>query len=400
LRPALKGGILDRQGEAFMSDEPIEKKGGLGENLFSTLIDLLPDYFYVHDLDMRLVYVNKAIADYFGLPKDQIVGKKFEDLEPDSAYVRHFYEVGRQIIASAEPRITDTVPYPEPDGNYSYYRRYDIPFRHPVNGEPMVMGLAQDMTDRVERQRQGERIAAMHREMEIAQEIQRSLRPKGIRADWIELSGFGVPAAYAGGDFYDWLRTTDGSVVLALGDVAGHGVGPALVAAECRAYWRGLAQTLPLRDAVLRLNELLLEDLSGDRFVTLAAVKMAADGAIEVFSAGHGPVVLRRAGGEVELIDSHTIPLGFTSDPPGDEMTVRRFRPGDTLLMFSDGVTDTRNPDGQLWNTDGLLGSLDRHRAIGGSDLLRAIDEENLGFAGGVPPEDDRTVVVATFRGE
>ena len=94
----------------------------------------------------------------------------------------------------------------------------------------------------------------MHRELQIAQEIQRSLLPKELRTEWIDLSGFSVPTAYAGGDFYDWLRTPDGAVVLALGDVSGHGVGPALIGAECRAYWRGLAQSLALRDAVLRLN--------------------------------------------------------------------------------------------------------------------------------------------------
>ena len=258
-------------------------------------------------------------------------------------------------MATGEPRVSDTAPYPEPDGTLSYYRRYDIPFRHPVTGELMLMGLAQDMTDRVERERQERRIAAMHREMQIAQEIQRSLLPKELRTDWIDLSGFSVPAAYAGGDFYDWLRTPDGSVVLALGDVSGHGVGPALIAAECRAYWRGLAQSLTLRDAVVRLNELILDDLSGDRFVTLVAAKLSSDGTLEVFSAGHGPLVLRRTDGAVELLDPHTFPLGVTSELPGEEVTVRRLAPGDTLLTFSDGVTETRNPEGQLWNTDGLL---------------------------------------------
>jgi serine phosphatase RsbU (regulator of sigma subunit) len=68
--------------------------------------------------------------------------------------------------------------------------------------------------------------------------------------------------------------------------------------------------------------------------------------------------------------------------------------------MFSDGVTETQNPQGQLWSTGGLLQGLDRHRGVRGSDLLRAIDRENLAFAGGEPPGDDRTVVVATLRGE
>jgi PAS domain S-box-containing protein len=383
-----------------MKDEAAGKGRSHGERLFAMLLDLLPDYFYVIDSDMRVAYVNKPVADYFGLPKDEIVGKKFADLERDKEFARRFVELGRQIMATDAPRVTDVEPYTEPDGTLSYYRRYDIPFRHPATGELMLMGLAQDMTDRVERENQERRIAAMQREMQIAQQIQRSLLPRELRTDWVDVSGFSVPAAYAGGDFYDWLRTPDGSVVLTLGDVSGHGVGPAMVAAECRAYWRGLAPSLALRDAVLRLNELILDDLSGDRFVTLAAAKLSSDGTLEIFSAAHGPLVLRRAGGAVELLEPHTFPLGVTPEPPGEEVTVRRLAPGDTLLTFSDGVTETRNPGGQQWNTDGLLEGLARHRGVSGSDLLRAIDHENLEFAGGEPPGDDRTLVVATFRGK
>jgi PAS domain S-box-containing protein len=374
-------------------------KGKLGESLFAMLVDMLPDYFYVSDSEMRVVYVNKPAADYFGLPKEELVGKRFEDLGSDKEYGHRFIEMGRQIMASGAPRVSDMDPFTEPDGTLSYYRRYDVPFRHPVTGELMLMGLAQDITDRVEREKQERRMAAMGREMQIAQDIQRSLFPKELQADWIDLSGFSVPAAYAGGDFYDWLRTLDGSVALGLGDVSGHGVGPALVAAECRAYWRGMAQSMPVRDAVVRLNELILNDLSGERFVTLAAAKLSPDGVLEVYSAAHGPLVICRAGGEVELLDSHTFPLGVTPELPGEEATVRQLAPGDTLLMFSDGVTETRNREGQQWRTRGLIEGLARHRGILGNDLLRAIDDENLAFANGEPPGDDRSVVVATFRG-
>jgi PAS domain S-box-containing protein len=384
-----------------MSNEEFGKAGELGEGLLSILIDLLPDYFYVSDSDMRVVYVNKTAADYFGLPKNEIVGKKYSDIAPDKEFARRFIDVGRQIMATGGPRVSDFGPYTEPDGTLTYYRRYDIPFRHPVTGELMLMGLAQDMTDRVVRESQERRIAEIHREMEIAQEIQRSLLPKALRTDWIDLSGFSVPAAYAGGDFYDWLRVLDGSVVLALGDVSGNGVGPALVAAQCQAYWRVLATTSTVRDAVMRLNELILDDPLGDRFVTLAAAKLSVDGTLEIFSAAHGPQILLRSDRTVELLDSHTLPLGVTSELlPTQEVTIRQLAPGDTLLMFSDGVTDVRNPEGQPWNTKGLLKSLDRHHGICGSELLTAIDRDNLGFAAGQPPDDDRTVVVVTFRGK
>src|SRR5882762_2559496 len=95
-----------------MSDEVIGKAVGLGEGLISTLIDLLPDYFYVVDSDVRVVYVNKTAADYFGLPKDQIVGQEFKDIEPDEETTHRFVELGRQIMATGEPRVSDTAPYP------------------------------------------------------------------------------------------------------------------------------------------------------------------------------------------------------------------------------------------------------------------------------------------------
>ena len=144
-----------------MNDEAIGKADGLGEGLFSMLFDLLPDYFYIYDSDMRVVYVNTTAADYFRLPKDEIVGKTYKDIEPNKEFAHRFNELGRQIMATGEPRVSDTDPYPEPDGTLSYYRRYDIPFRHPVTGELMLLGLAQDMTDRVERERQERRLAAM-----------------------------------------------------------------------------------------------------------------------------------------------------------------------------------------------------------------------------------------------
>jgi serine phosphatase RsbU (regulator of sigma subunit) len=150
----------------------------------------------------------------------------------------------------------------------------------------------------------------------------------------------------------------------------------------------------------MRLNELIVDDPLGDRFVTLAAAKLSLDGTLEVFSAAHGPLILLRSDRAVELLDSHTLPLGIAAELlPSQEATVRQLAPGESLLMFSDGVTDIRNPDGQRWNTKGLLKSLDRHHGICGSELLTAIDRDNLAFAAGQPPDDDRTVVVVTFRG-
>src|SRR5437763_4978499 len=76
-RSGIQGWVAS--GDSPMNDEAIGKADGLGEGLFPMLIDLLPDYFYIYDSDMRVVYVNQTAADYFGLAKDEIVGKKYAD---------------------------------------------------------------------------------------------------------------------------------------------------------------------------------------------------------------------------------------------------------------------------------------------------------------------------------
>ena len=88
-----------------MNEEMIRQSSRIGDGLMSTLLDLLPDYFYVADADMRLMYVNKTAADYFGLPKNQIVGKRFPDVEPDTDFAKRFND---RVPAVAEPSTVDT----------------------------------------------------------------------------------------------------------------------------------------------------------------------------------------------------------------------------------------------------------------------------------------------------
>ena len=133
-------------------------------------------------------------------------------------------------------------------------------------------------------------------EIAVAADIQRGLLPKSPP----EIEGFKIafwsrPAAETGGDYYDWQPLPDGRFAVSLADVSGHGLGPALMAAFCRGIRAALDGRPGVEDAVRRVNRLLLADLPAGQFVTFAvAVITPGQPEIEVFSAGHGPILIHR----------------------------------------------------------------------------------------------------------
>jgi sigma-B regulation protein RsbU (phosphoserine phosphatase) len=236
------------------------------------------------------------------------------------------------------------------------------------------------------------------RDLEIARQIQRSLLPVAKpNLPTHEIVGWTQPADQTGGDYYDWQMLADGRVIITLADVSGHGVGPAIVTAVCRAYARAsvasMQQFAPMID---QLNNLLVADLSGGRFVTLAAVLVdPRTDLIELISAGHGPV-LHYVAAEHRLveIDSNNVPLGVMSGAAYHPAVQRHLARGDALILLTDGFHEWADTRGQLFGMDRLretvldLARLPSDRII--AELYRRIHE----FAQGAPQMDDVTAVI------
>ena len=113
-------------------------------------------------------------------------------------------------------------------------------------------------------------------EFRVAREIQQHLFPKQAPIiDGFDIAGASSPAAATGGDYFDYLKTTDGQLVLAVADVSGHGAGPAMLMAETRAYLRLLVRNRHhLGDILVRANNMVGEDVGKDRFITMHLVKL------------------------------------------------------------------------------------------------------------------------------
>jgi serine phosphatase RsbU (regulator of sigma subunit) len=242
-------------------------------------------------------------------------------------------------------------------------------------------------------------LALVERDMVVAQEIQAGLMPSGAPTiAGYDIAGMARAATKAGGDFYDWQPMADGRLVVALADVTGHGIGPALVMAVCRSYARAAAPATPDPAALIeRINRLIYEDLSRTgRFITMALAILQPDGSVELVSAGHGPTLLYRAAtGEVEVFGGDGLPLGVMEEETYGPATRFRMERGDVLMLATDGFMEwPRAGDGEMFGVKGLTTTL---KAIAGESargILDRMDAAVLEFVRGAEQQDDTTAVV------
>jgi PAS domain S-box-containing protein len=369
-------------------------------DLVSRVLDLLPDFFYVHDYQMRFWYANRPAAEYFGLSKDDIIGRRLIDVDPNRSQAEFFVDVCRKVMRDGVPRTSDDLPYTRPDGTPGFLRQHDFPFVNPHNGELMLMGLSRDVT--VERSLAEERVraATLEAELQVARTIQQALRPSSaIAAPGVQVAAFAEPAAFAGGDYYDWGRCPDGRFLMGVGDVTGHGVGSALLASACRAYGRALAAAFVMPEVMSRLNALMLEDTVEGRFVTCAMAELDPETyRMRLCSAGHGPlIVLRRTGdAAIEEFLPQMPPLGVSQVfdvPEPDSVTLA---PGDGVVLVSDGIYEAMNAQHEQFGLDRLRRLLAHLRGRSADEVVHKVMVAVREHLDGTPHQDDLTVLVAT----
>ena len=244
------------------------------------------------------------------------------------------------------------------------------------------------------------------RELQIAADIQRSLLPKQLpHVPGFQLVGHYQSARQVGGDFYDVVQTADGGLLLAIADVMGKGVPAAMFAAIFRSQLRAAAERATSPAVLLTsLNRSLFADLDQvEMFITAQLVYFnPRDRVIHLSAAGHPPLILAGSDGRLQAVENSGMPLGVLADTEYTERTVA-LPPGANLLMFTDGLTEARDPEGKLlW-----LSPLEKCVAQGAKAGQRAETTKAALIAlveahqQGVPPGDDQTfLLLAEYRGD
>jgi phosphoserine phosphatase RsbU/P len=238
----------------------------------------------------------------------------------------------------------------------------------------------------------------MNRELEIAREVQEVLFPQRLPAvPGLEYRGQCRPAREVGGDYYDFLELPDGRFGIAIGDVSGKGVGAALMMASLEASLRALASVVTdPAELVERVSNLVYQASSANRYATLFYGQFdPVSRCLSYVNAGHNPpVVIRSQGGSF-----HTYRLETGGPVIGllrhsYERGAFTLEPGDLLVLFTDGVSESMNARFEEWGEESLIELAKTCHGLAAAEGLTRILSAAQAFAAGAPQHDDMTLVV------
>jgi phosphoserine phosphatase RsbU/P len=238
--------------------------------------------------------------------------------------------------------------------------------------------------------------------MTIARNVQQGLLPKSAPdlPGW-EFGWKSIACDETGGDYFDFVPLPDGRLGVAIGDVSGHGMGPALLMASARSFLQALSRQSSNPASVLpTLNDLVSRDMESERFITLFYGALDTNtGALKYSSAGHDPpFILRKAAGTCEELDSTGMPLGIMAGSDFPIAEVAPMAAGDLLVLSTDGVWEAMNPDSKSYGRERFSAILKELQSRGAAEIVEAVYDDVLRFCDGAAQRDDFTLVVVKRR--
>jgi sigma-B regulation protein RsbU (phosphoserine phosphatase) len=237
-------------------------------------------------------------------------------------------------------------------------------------------------------------------DLEIARDIQRILLPSESPAiDGFQISGINVPARQVSGDYFDYIQVDQERLGVAIADVSGKGVPASLIMAICRSVLRAEAARNPSPADVLRkVNRQLYPDIKEDMFISMAYLILdhQHDG-VTLARAGHdAPLWYKRRSETVTPVKSPGMVVGIDSGSVFDRLTADFAVPlerNDCLVLYTDGVTETLNLDGDEFGVERMMQSVRASANDGAQVIVKRIIEDVREFTGAVPQNDDMTLI-------
>ena len=244
--------------------------------------------------------------------------------------------------------------------------------------------------ERIEKER-------LEEEMRLARDIQERLLPSSVPSDSsVEMAALALPSRHVGGDYYDLVSQSNGSILLAIADVTGKGVPAALLMANLQACLHTMVpMDLTMEEFIAHMNRVICKNTGFDKFITaFTGLYRPHERTLDYVNAGHNPPMLLRASGELELLETGGLLLGVFEAATYERGQVT-LAPGDVLAIFTDGVTEAMSPDGEEFHEDRLETILRENQDDTAQGILNAIRKAIISFTGSSTQlSDDLTLIV------
>ena len=248
----------------------------------------------------------------------------------------------------------------------------------------------------VARERERQRL---EQEINIARDIQQGLLPRNFR-DYPHLSvaGCNFPCFSVGGDYFDVFPLGEKRTAFLIADVSGKGLGAALLTSMLQGVLSGMTLGTDPARLFNHLNRFLCDHAEVGRYATMFFGILDEQGALEYINAGHpSPILIRHSGNADEAFTEGSFPVGLV--PEAEYTTARvKLEPGDTLVLFSDGVTEAMDPNEDFFGMPRLVKLLTGHNETPLDELQKLVLEAVENFARGASQADDLTLLLVRYR--
>jgi sigma-B regulation protein RsbU (phosphoserine phosphatase) len=355
----------------------------------SSAVEQTADAIIITDMKGTIEYVNPGFEQMTGFTRKETVGQTPSLLKSGKHDARLYQDLWSTVLGGGVFR--GTLINRKKGGQLFHAEQTISPVKGSDGRNAFLVSVLKDITERLRNEQ-------LQVELDVAQKVQQRLYPKSApRLPGFDIAGAAYPAATMCGDLFDFFSMPGDCLGLAVADVCGHGVGPSLLMAQARAYLRSLALScFDVGELLRRLNEILVVDSDVKDYLTLLVARIDPRARTLVYaSAGHVTGYLLDRDGEVrESLESTGIPLGMFKERRFPSSPTLSLEPGETVVLFTDGITEIGELDGEAFGAARLLEFIKAHRHDPASHIVEGLYRTAQDFQAKRPQIDDMTVVI------